>query len=161
MSNRQVDGVINDLSPITFAAVTDGLSQTIFVSEKSADLAIRVGEVIAKQRLQHGWYVSGTWGDTLMTTFFSPNSASIISRSALYPLISAGSSDHPDGLNVLMGDGSVRFVKDSVDSWAVDPMTGNPIGAKQAADGSWTNLPRPGIWQNLATRSGGEAVGDF
>jgi len=157
---NQVDGVINDLSPITFAAVTDGLSQTMFVSEKSADLAICVGEVIAKQRLQHGWYVSGIWGDTLMTTFFRPNPASTVSRSALYPLISAGSSAHPDGLNILMGDGSVRFVKDSIDSWAVDPLTGHPVGARQAADGSWVNLPRAGIWQALATRSGGEAVGD-
>ncbi len=157
----QANGVINDLSPITFAAVTDGLSQTVFVSERSAALAIRVTETIAREKLQHGWYVSGFWGDTLMTTFFSPNPASSFGRSGKLTLTSAGSSDHPGGLNVLMGDGSVRFVKDSIDSWAVDPTTGNPVGAKRAADGSWTNLPRPGIWQNLATRSGGEVVGDF
>ena len=152
----QANGVINDLAPIGMADVADGLSQTIFVAEKSADLAIRVGETSPSSRLIHGWYVSGNWGDTLMTTSSPPNPVDRIGRNATIPLVTAGSSGHPGGLNVLMGDGSVRFINDSVDSWAVDPLSGNPIGAKQAPDGSWTNLPRPGIWQNLATRSGGE-----
>jgi len=154
----QVNGVIGDITPLEMANVTDGLSQTLFVAEKSASLAIRASEPTA-EKLFYGWYSTGNWGDTMMTTAAPPNPADRISRSAVVPLVTAGSSGHPGGLNVLMGDGSVRFIKDSINSWAVDPLSGNPIGAKQAADGSWTNLPRPGIWQNLATRAGGELVG--
>jgi prepilin-type processing-associated H-X9-DG protein len=43
----------------------------------------------------------------------------------------SASSMHPGGLNVLMGDGSVRFVKDSVQSWPFNPLTGNPAGSSQ------------------------------
>ena len=156
----QVNGVIGDVTPLGMANVTDGLSQTLFVVEKSAALAIQVSAAIPKYNLYYGWYVAGNWGDTMVTTSAPPNPQTVLSRSAVIPLVTAGSSSHPDGLNVLMGDGSVRFVSDSIDSWAVDPLTGYPVGAKQAADGSWVNLPRAGIWQALATRSGGEAVGD-
>jgi prepilin-type processing-associated H-X9-DG protein len=43
-------------------------------------------------------------------------------------------SYHPGGVNVLLMDGSVRFI-------------GNGI--------------RPDVWRALATRAGGEVVGDF
>ncbi len=155
----QVNGVIGDVTPLGMANVTDGLSQTLFAVEKSATLAIQASAAFPARNLYYGWYVAGNWGDTLATTSAPPNPQSVINRSAVVPLVTAGSSGHPGGLNVLMGDGSVRFIKDSINSWAVDPLSGNPVGAKQAADGSWTNLPRPGIWQNLATRAGGELVG--
>ena len=46
----------------------------------------------------------------------------------------AARSRHTGGVNVLLGDGSVRYVKNAVD------MT---------------------IWRGLATRNGGEVLGDF
>ena len=42
------------------------------------------------------------------------------------------SSQHPGGVNTLMGDGSVRFIKDSVDL---------------------------ATWRALGTRNGGEVIG--
>ena len=41
------------------------------------------------------------------------------------------SSNHPGGANVLMGDGAVHFIKDSIDL---------------------------GVWRALATRNGGEVI---
>ncbi|MBX6312307.1 MAG: DUF1559 domain-containing protein, partial [Isosphaeraceae bacterium] len=73
-------------------------------------------------------------------------------------LINAASSLHPGGLNVLMGDGSVRFVKETIQSWPFDPLTGQPRGAVQTAGGWWENVPAPGVWQALSTRAGGEAI---
>jgi prepilin-type processing-associated H-X9-DG protein len=71
----------------------------------------------------------------------------------------AASSQHPGGLHVLMGDGSVRFIKDSISTWAYDSLTGQPVAATRNSDGAWENLPRAGVWQALATRAGGEVVG--
>ena len=39
------------------------------------------------------------------------------------------------------------------------PNTGRPSGTILSPGGWWTNLPRAGIWQAPATRSGGEAIG--
>ena len=58
-----------------------------------------------------------------------------------------------------MGDGSVRFVKDAINSWPFDPYTGKPSGARQDPLGTWVNLPPSGVWQALATRDGAEILG--
>ena len=154
----QANGVINDVAPIGMSSVTDGLSQTMIVTEKSVAFALRLGEATGYRKNWFGWYVSGNWGDTLMTTFYGPNPYESVNQSAGEALLCAGSSGHPGGLNALMGDGSVRFVRDSVESWPLEPTTGQPVGAERTAEGAWINLPRSGIWQALATRSGGETI---
>jgi prepilin-type processing-associated H-X9-DG protein len=70
----------------------------------------------------------------------------------------AASSLHPGGLNVLMGDGSVRFAKDSIQTWPYDSLSGVPTGSTLGAQGAWVNLPPSGIWQALSTRNGSEIV---
>jgi prepilin-type processing-associated H-X9-DG protein len=70
----------------------------------------------------------------------------------------SASSMHPGGMNALMGDSSVRFIKDSIQSWPIDPFTGNPAGASQDARGLWVGVPPQGVWQALSTRSGGEIL---
>ena len=47
-----------------------------------------------------------------------------------------------------MTDGSVRFFKETVDSWPIDlPFNGYKLG-----------VPAPGVWQKLTTRNGGELL---
>ena len=42
-----------------------------------------------------------------------------------------------------MGDGAVRFVRDGVDSWPVDPRTGLAVGMVRTAT-AWSHVPRAG-----------------
>jgi len=59
---------------------------------------------------QHGWYITGNWGDTLITTLYPRNACDKVAMAALTAWTNSASSMHPGGLNVLMGDGSVRFI---------------------------------------------------
>lgn len=151
----QVDGMFHELPPMRSASITDGLSHTLFASERSLGLIAKRSSLLS-DRL--GCYYDGFVGETLFLTTFPPN------PQWDNPVISfqSASSDHPGGVNALMGDGSVRFIKNSIDSWPIDPTgPGSPLGAVRKEEGFWTNLPPKGIWQALSTRSGGEVISEF
>lgn len=156
--SSQCNGVFNDLSPIRLASVTDGLSHTIFVAEKATTILQDLNEVNPEFTARHGWYITGNWGDTLVTTFYPPNACDRVLMTAMMAWSNSASSMHPGGLNVLMGDGSVRFVKDTIQTWPFDLASGNPSGASRNRQGVWASLPSPGVWQALSTRSGGETT---
>lgn len=101
----QNNGCFNDISVIRLSSITDGLSQTLFVSEKINDIDIYDS---------YGWLVTGNMGDTLFTAMYPPNLFGTGGSSS--PIPSSASSFHSGGINALMGDGSARFINDTIQS---------------------------------------------
>ncbi|WP_168155816.1 DUF1559 domain-containing protein [Isosphaera pallida] len=158
MRFAQMNGVFHDLSPVTLAMVRDGLSHTLFVSEKATTLLRELDALDPSLSKRFGWYVAGNWGDTVFTTMYPPNAPKKLSRVATLGWIHSASSLHPGGLNALMGDGSVRFVKETISSWPNNVASGLPVGASEHSQGWWENVPASGVWQMLSTRNGGEII---
>jgi len=129
-----------------------------FITEKATTTFRALDAVNPAIFPKQGWWTTGNWGDTLMTSFYPVNMIRKVGLAVGTPHTYAASSLHPGGVNGLMGDGSVRFIKETVQSWPFDPLTGAPSGAARDPGGWWTGLPRPGVWQGLATRNGGETA---
>lgn len=145
----RANGTINDLSPLTFESITDGLSHTLIVSERKVSLLREANdpdEPHAEER--YGWWFLGDIGETLMIATEPPNYYKKTPSSNLAAWFSSASSAHPGGVNALMADGSVRFIKETIDSTPLDRshafVRGVPVG----------------VWQRLATRNGGEIFDD-
>jgi prepilin-type N-terminal cleavage/methylation domain-containing protein/prepilin-type processing-associated H-X9-DG protein len=80
-------------------------------------------------------WINGHYADANYNHKLLPNDARWdCSNTSHNPGLAAARSQHTGGVNVLLGDGSVRFVRNAIS---------------------------PATWQALATRSGGEVVGDF
>jgi hypothetical protein len=54
----------------------------------------------------------------------------------------------------------VRWIKETIDSWKLDkhiyPAGSRAVSTEQGM--RYENLPKPGVWQALSTRSGGEIL---
>ena len=151
----QADGILGDSRPIRPGDVLDGLDATALFAEKAVSNA-RLDDPNAASK--HGWWPSGNVDDSLYVAAYPPNAHRRVSRYALHALTRSAGSCHPGGLHLLTAGGSVRFIRDTIDSWPVETITGAPADARLTADGAWIDLPRPGLWQALATRSGEEAA---
>ena len=127
------NGCLNDVSPITFASIGDGLSQTAIVAERSTSILRNMDKSIFPLVSEHsGWWFMGELGYTLITSAQPPNAYKNASNTQLATWLSSASSQHMGGVNILFGDGSVRFIKESI---------------------------APVLYQALSTRAGSEPFG--
>jgi len=143
------NGVMYRNSKIRVADVTDGLSNTVFAGERTPYLADAVWAGVvpgAKHYSYNQFASSGTGGPGInydnAGSYVGANSGPSIYESpqVIHPPNSAlGHTDqmhsqHAGGANVLFGDGSVRFIRETI-----------PLS----------------LFRDLSSRGGGEVVGDY
>lgn len=90
---------------------------------------------------------------TAVSTILSPNSAVCVISGGDSPLVAGGiwtaTSEHTGGVQAAMGDGSVRFISDSIDA-------GN--ASLPAPTGTGGGYSPYGVWGALGTKAGGEVA---
>jgi prepilin-type N-terminal cleavage/methylation domain-containing protein/prepilin-type processing-associated H-X9-DG protein len=162
-------GLFSAASDVRLAEITDGTSNTMMFGEHAHSL------LSADDQPWWHWWTSGNWGDTLLTTMYPLNPHKKTGDGAAgnnaTVFIQSFSSRHPGGANFCFADGSVRFLKDSIDTWPINntvtpPMpvgvtkTLTPGGTSVTWDSIFVIAPgsKIGVYQALSTKSNGEVI---
>ena len=166
-AKAEANGLIYFYSSNSLASITDGTSNTLLLAESA------YGKLAGKDAIFFGWWTSGDYGDTMFTTLYPINPQSKLGGNqntttvSIDTFESAASSFHPGGINAAFTDGSVRFIKDSVNTMPFSQTTGVPNGLTAKGNGTCTGSAplyslnagsQFGVWQAISTRNGGEIV---
>jgi prepilin-type N-terminal cleavage/methylation domain-containing protein/prepilin-type processing-associated H-X9-DG protein len=152
-------------SPVRLAAITDGTSNTACFSEVAHGLLSKTDATPPSFSSYYnwGWWISGNLGDTCYAHYWPINpqkrTANNMGFDEAGAFVNGASSFHPGGINLALVDGSVRFIKDTIDTWAFDPVTGMPLGVTRDQS-VWIVAPgnKICVWQALASINGGEVI---
>jgi prepilin-type processing-associated H-X9-DG protein len=100
------------------ASITDGMSQTIAFGERGYGLLKPTEGAGYDDTIDKFWWTSDFRLDTRFDTYKVMNPKNGLYSFGSQPAIwTSASSFHPGGCNFAFLDGSVRFLKDSIDSW--------------------------------------------
>jgi prepilin-type N-terminal cleavage/methylation domain-containing protein/prepilin-type processing-associated H-X9-DG protein len=157
-------------SPVKIAAITDGTSNTMAFAEMCHAKYTQFGcsSTGCCDWTGAGWWADADYEDSTITSFYPPNfpipptyyttglmqaKDGCDNGNNILPMSSA--SNHPGGVNVGFADGSVHFIKSSINSWNSLSITRAPLNGANCAIPPGTI---PGVWQALSTINGGEVI---
>ena len=154
------NGAFHINSRVRFAEFTDGLSTTMLFGERAQSF------LDEEAAMYWHWWYNGYSMDALFDTFYPINpSRKLQTHPATLPdpnaYVEAASSRHPGGATFAFADGSVRFLKDTIDTWPFEPSNGRPHGVvgSRSTPYSLARGTQLGVYQALSTRRGGEVIG--
>jgi prepilin-type N-terminal cleavage/methylation domain-containing protein/prepilin-type processing-associated H-X9-DG protein len=160
-----IAGGTANFSPVKIASITDGTSNTFLFGEHAHSKILALSPANTDY-YGINWWTSGQCGDTTFSSIFPPNyfineAQSYDANSQPQIIVTQGNfvdtvtSNHPGGANFAFCDGSVRFIKSSINSW-------NPrLITASGGSSNWVynvNGQINGVYQALSTRNGGEVV---
>lgn len=137
-----LDGVIvftgSTAGKTKFRDVTDGTSNTLMIGETAynlPDYKFSSGDCVGQSRYSFTYWSVPFPGSTACTTEYAFNPRDVADDSIFDPNWTRSfRSDHVGGVQFTLADGSVRFISENIDSALLDA---------------------------LATRNGGEVIGEF
>ncbi|MFO0952743.1 MAG: DUF1559 domain-containing protein [Isosphaeraceae bacterium] len=145
-------------SAVRLSDFTDGTGTTLLLGERAH------GELSPDEARDWHWWFDGYWGDTLFWTLYpinpykkiGTNEADVHTSNAY--IVGAGSV-HPGGAHFALADGSVKFIRDSINTMPYSPSTGEPFDVYYE-DGLYKpkSGAQFGVWQKISTRNQGEIV---
>ncbi len=143
-------GTIIKFQTVTIAGITDGTSNTLLTGEWA------YGKQNPADLICNHWWTSANYGDTMFTSQYpiNPKFATADPSGSVFYL--AAGSFHPGGANFGFADGSVHFIKDTIQSWTLPggaypaPISGSPPALNAGAQVM--------VYQALSTRAGGEVL---
>jgi len=155
-----MNGVIFSSSAVRLADVTDGTGTTLLFAEQAH------GRVPLPGRPSFHWWNAGYSSDTMVEAYYPINGplkgVPYLSGGSVEDWVMTVGSYHPGGANAGFCDGSVRFLRDTIESVPFDPVTGDvPAFVYDQVADLFRLAPgaKLGVWQKLATRNGSEVVG--
>jgi prepilin-type processing-associated H-X9-DG protein len=164
-------GVIYPTSRTRVAAVTDGTSNTMLFSEKANGLWPASYVNSFGSPIYFTFWSSGGEPGVGISSGYAPNPQRYLGLATdsnyLFTdvLPYSASSMHPGGVNGAFADGSVHFIKDSINSWP--SVAANGYGPPPNLFTQSSSFPYSitmnagawiGVWQALTTRSWGEVI---